>query len=755
MVLVRCLPPRPVDVKSPALFEDMEHTLQCNVLKCRKELGDRALVTTCYHIFCGDCATRLGLASQRRDQPAACPACGTLLTNPDDAVITNLKPSEDYKTSVLSGLSPNVIIDCASRALSFWAYQVTQEIIFQQHMSKTLTEKYSNLNVHLDKVVNDANAEIANCYNKLKNAEVDRDELRKKYEELLQTCKEKNRKLLQTQELYDKLKRKAMLGQVQDAAEDVVESTLQAPLISNNGIEPQEIPYFQARDTVYGQSTSIYEKSQGMNTYNYPQANIPPHAGNWPRTAGAQSDVPLTPSTHRQRIGDPTSIGLSTIPGLVVGTPRSPRRNPMNLRVPLSNITSNHFRSNNTAIPPARMSSGLKVGQGGEPSSGLITKPKGKSLGSTLDAFNTPKPDHIAIQYFNTITTELLFADFPLHSNMIHHEAHESGYYTPKYKSSPRVPVTPVVGIQVQPSDSQTVINPNNSEELKCQDGHPEARTIRGQQISDEAIAGQRLPELVHSLSLTSFPAYPAQELQTLPDEDRSGKKIKAQNRKFVILQRQDDDGILLKGPEPSEDEHQQDRIFSSKSWRAVLERFRGSSSEKAEETADTVIPMIRLTPPPEGNVNMEENSQKERVDIRHLSTIHAYKALHKDSEQENKMLRRLLPLVRLIVEAERLQNYDAAALENALKIIIEDRDRLTNIFPLATILCADQGIELDPDALDTLPQVLNRVLIDAKRAKHAAGYHKRARKELECRVSRLEGDLTRLRHGGDEDYIY
>lgn len=140
------------------------------------------------HIFCGDCATHLGLTSQRRDEPIACPACGTHLVNPDDAVVANLKPSDDYKTSVLSGLSPNVIIDCASRALSFWAYQVTQEMylvfqadsipvldkltarvsIFQQHVSRTLKEKYSSLNVHLDKVVNEANAEIANCHNQLK-----------------------------------------------------------------------------------------------------------------------------------------------------------------------------------------------------------------------------------------------------------------------------------------------------------------------------------------------------------------------------------------------------------------------------------------------------------------------------------------------------------------------------------------------------------------------------------------------------------
>ncbi|KAI1757104.1 hypothetical protein F4782DRAFT_481241 [Xylaria castorea] len=371
MVLVRCLPPRPNPIKSLAPTNKMEHTLHCNVLKCRKELGDRALVTTCYHIFCGDCAARLGLANQGRDQPIACPACGTHLTNPDDAVVANLKPSEDYKTSVLSGLSPNVIIDCASRALSFWAYQVTQEIIFQQHMSKTLTEKYSSLNVHLDKVVNDANAEITNCHNKLQGAEFERDELRKKYEELLQTCKEKNRKLLQTQELYDKLKRKAMLGQVQDAAEDAVESTLQAPLVNNNGVETQEFPYFQSRDTLYGQSaSSLHGKQQGMGTYGHPQANVPPHIGNWPRTFGAQADIPITPSTHRQRVGDPTSIGLSTIPGLVVGTPRSPRSH-MNSRIPLGPISSNHFRSGNTTIHTTRMSSGLKVGQGGDDSNGL------------------------------------------------------------------------------------------------------------------------------------------------------------------------------------------------------------------------------------------------------------------------------------------------------------------------------------------------------------------------------------------------
>lgn len=48
--------------------------------------------------------------------------------NQDDAVITQLDPSEDYKTSVLSGLTPTIIMECAGRGLSFYSYQVNQEM---------------------------------------------------------------------------------------------------------------------------------------------------------------------------------------------------------------------------------------------------------------------------------------------------------------------------------------------------------------------------------------------------------------------------------------------------------------------------------------------------------------------------------------------------------------------------------------------------------------------------------------------------
>ncbi|RYP89263.1 hypothetical protein DL770_004482 [Monosporascus sp. CRB-9-2] len=256
-------PPRGSELQPVA----MEHTLRCNSLKCRKELTDRALVTTCSHIFCTDCATRLGLISQTHEQRNSCPACGTHLTNPDDAVITNLKPSEDYKTSVLSGLSPNIVVECASRALSFWAYQTTQEIVYQEWLGKALTEKYSNLSVHLDKVINEANSEITSLQNKLASTS--------------------------RHELYDKLKRKAMLGQMQGAAEDAVDSTLQAAsagaagasgfMDTTSGHETYQepgMPYRQPHNTI--------RQQPGVTTsYQPPGMNLG-HGDTWFRTVGAQ-----------------------------------------------------------------------------------------------------------------------------------------------------------------------------------------------------------------------------------------------------------------------------------------------------------------------------------------------------------------------------------------------------------------------------------------------------------------------------------
>ena len=97
-----------------------------------------------------------------------------------------MNPSEDYKTSVLSGLNPTIIMECASRAVGFWSYQATQEMYhttpctgrilcgitdfystYQEYLAKTLTEKYGNLSLQMDNIINEANTEMDHLNQKM------------------------------------------------------------------------------------------------------------------------------------------------------------------------------------------------------------------------------------------------------------------------------------------------------------------------------------------------------------------------------------------------------------------------------------------------------------------------------------------------------------------------------------------------------------------------------------------------------------
>lgn len=82
---------------------------------------------SCSHIFCIKCSKTSGLSLQP-DGNRTCPACHADLPNPDDAVVVDLNPTEDYKSSVLVGLHPTAIMECAARALAFWFYQCSQEM---------------------------------------------------------------------------------------------------------------------------------------------------------------------------------------------------------------------------------------------------------------------------------------------------------------------------------------------------------------------------------------------------------------------------------------------------------------------------------------------------------------------------------------------------------------------------------------------------------------------------------------------------
>ncbi|XP_077865951.1 E3 ubiquitin-protein ligase CCNB1IP1-like, partial [Saccoglossus kowalevskii] len=91
--------------------------LVCNFKKCRKRLSAFAWVTSCSHIFCDEDGSR------EFNKTYSCPACETSLSGKFDIVRIDLNPIEQYKSMVLAGQRPEVVMEIASRALAFWSYQ--------------------------------------------------------------------------------------------------------------------------------------------------------------------------------------------------------------------------------------------------------------------------------------------------------------------------------------------------------------------------------------------------------------------------------------------------------------------------------------------------------------------------------------------------------------------------------------------------------------------------------------------------------
>ncbi|KAI6122725.1 hypothetical protein EV401DRAFT_1858534 [Pisolithus croceorrhizus] len=163
----------------------MDTDLKCNHLNCRKPLIDKAVVVSSPIV---ECANELFNASR------LCPACESSLSEPDDVVVVcSLHPTDDYKTSVLSGLSPSVIMEICSRALSFWQYQIHQESSFQQAVSRNLNDRNAQLQKQLENVIREANGEIRLLGDKITELERDLELERRKVRELQDTSREREK----------------------------------------------------------------------------------------------------------------------------------------------------------------------------------------------------------------------------------------------------------------------------------------------------------------------------------------------------------------------------------------------------------------------------------------------------------------------------------------------------------------------------------------------------------------------------------
>jgi len=123
-----------------------------------------------------------------------------------------LRPTNDYKTSVLSGLSPAVILEICGRAIAFWQYQIHQEGSYQQAVLKSLNDKNSQISKQLENVVREANGELNLLNNKLAGLEHELELERRKARDAQASSREKDKEYQKLKNQFDKVKCKALLG---------------------------------------------------------------------------------------------------------------------------------------------------------------------------------------------------------------------------------------------------------------------------------------------------------------------------------------------------------------------------------------------------------------------------------------------------------------------------------------------------------------------------------------------------------------
>ncbi|KAG0140536.1 hypothetical protein CROQUDRAFT_665072 [Cronartium quercuum f. sp. fusiforme G11] len=202
----------------------MDDSLKCNIVSCRKSVSRdaKAVVTNCSHIFCLNCANTHASLTHPDPYPV-CPACDSQLTEPEDVVCTSLNPSADYKSSVLSGLPPAIVLEIASRALNFWAYQQSMEATFQHMILKQAHERAATAEKDRDNIQNEAANEIRMLSERLTLSETELSNERRKVTEAAERYRN-------SQKQYEKLKANFERVRIQSLVNGVPDHRTETPL---------------------------------------------------------------------------------------------------------------------------------------------------------------------------------------------------------------------------------------------------------------------------------------------------------------------------------------------------------------------------------------------------------------------------------------------------------------------------------------------------------------------------------------------
>lgn len=154
------------------------------------------------------------------------------------------------------GLAPDIVMDIASRAISFYSYQIGQEQCFQDIMYKNLEEKAVGLESQVDNVMRDATAEIKQLRAQFQAIKKEQEMAKRKLHDTNENLQEKNRQYQKLQSLYDKLKSKSQ--------RDIAKTRLLTDKVASNSCSQYNSGVYQHRASPLKPSNSQHIRSHAV-----------------------------------------------------------------------------------------------------------------------------------------------------------------------------------------------------------------------------------------------------------------------------------------------------------------------------------------------------------------------------------------------------------------------------------------------------------------------------------------------------------
>ncbi|KAI4181440.1 MAG: hypothetical protein L6R41_006613 [Letrouitia leprolyta] len=121
------------------------------------------------------------------------------------------------------------------------------------------------LGTQVDRIIHDANSEIETLNQKISSLQIDRESLQSENTKIRAAFQEKSRKHQQTQELYDRLKRKEMTAVTQSAAFESVDDVLGSVNARAGQARPPQQPYSSRSQEARNGMQHPYNLGQDLN----------------------------------------------------------------------------------------------------------------------------------------------------------------------------------------------------------------------------------------------------------------------------------------------------------------------------------------------------------------------------------------------------------------------------------------------------------------------------------------------------------